>query len=411
MCYQCFDDLQKAYDFKKKCLQTEEKVKNHLKKRKYRTCFKISEIVNSNKDIVDLTDEKPIENKNTESFNEECTGKRSEVFNDYNSEKRLRTDFKHNLTSVVVESKSFIDEPESILPIDLEDNDDDDDNDSPEAILPITLEPEQLNSTLSIKNVKENVVKKNVKVMSTTTEKNGTEQYKIMKLQSEEINLSKFNKQEKTFNLNHNRTININSSVTLTPIKNTKIKNKESIHQGKSIIPPNNKLNESVTAESNRIEFLSVDMPFNSIFRCSHCNKDLQTALKLRQHMRLHKETHKCKICNRCFTSNGNLRRHLPTHSDFKPFSCIYCKKSFPTKVSLKTHARNSHKKNISDSIIDNCYVDSLVSEIEEIHDVPSFVNIEELRNSYSSAENSLSDDQNLLLWEDNNSAASTSLS
>ena len=51
--------------------------------------------------------------------------------------------------------------------------------------------------------------------------------------------------------------------------------------------------------------------------------------------MRTHigEKPHKCNQCEKAFSDNGNLRRHLKTYSDERPYKCSQCDKAFFTDL------------------------------------------------------------------------------
>ena len=51
------------------------------------------------------------------------------------------------------------------------------------------------------------------------------------------------------------------------------------------------------------------------------------------------KEFH-CEICEKKFTQNSTLKRHMLTHTKVKPNECDVCKKKFSQKSNLVKHFR-----------------------------------------------------------------------
>lgn len=79
-------------------------------------------------------------------------------------------------------------------------------------------------------------------------------------------------------------------------------------------------------------------------YTCPHCNKGFAQKEPLRIHMRTHISTnpddlelHYCSLCPKVFCHASGLSRHLITHTG-KTFKCSGCDKSFTDKSSLKRH-------------------------------------------------------------------------
>lgn len=50
-----------------------------------------------------------------------------------------------------------------------------------------------------------------------------------------------------------------------------------------------------------------------------------------------------CEICNRAFADRSNMRSHMATHQQTRPFGCNICDKKFSRKSGLKKHMKQVH--------------------------------------------------------------------
>ena len=50
-----------------------------------------------------------------------------------------------------------------------------------------------------------------------------------------------------------------------------------------------------------------------------------------------------CSVCGKSFMSRWELKRHLQTHADTRPFRCPYCSHRSNFKHNLKAHVRMVH--------------------------------------------------------------------
>uniref|UniRef100_A0A8D0D0S2 C2H2-type domain-containing protein n=1 Tax=Sander lucioperca TaxID=283035 RepID=A0A8D0D0S2_SANLU len=68
--------------------------------------------------------------------------------------------------------------------------------------------------------------------------------------------------------------------------------------------------------------------------------REPQSALNSLKHDSTCKKTFSCSECGRRFGQNGNLKKHMSTHTGEKPFSCLVCKKTFLMSRNLQLHMR-----------------------------------------------------------------------
>ena len=79
--------------------------------------------------------------------------------------------------------------------------------------------------------------------------------------------------------------------------------------------------------------------------KCNLCNKWFSEQIALQRHMEVHSDDRpfSCPICQWRFKQLHNMKRHLLTHSGAKPFACDFCDKSYTDNYSLKQHVAKIH--------------------------------------------------------------------
>ncbi|XP_076470285.1 uncharacterized protein LOC143300466 isoform X2 [Babylonia areolata] len=73
-------------------------------------------------------------------------------------------------------------------------------------------------------------------------------------------------------------------------------------------------------------------------FQCTKCGNKYTTPEALEHHMATTSHQYPCPHCNKVFTCERFLRRHLPIHGSEGQFVCTTCEKRFKTEHYLKSH-------------------------------------------------------------------------
>lgn len=85
--------------------------------------------------------------------------------------------------------------------------------------------------------------------------------------------------------------------------------------------------------------------PFKCLFE--KCNKMYSIESRLQVHLRTHtgSKPFVCGQCGKSFNEKGNLKTHERFHSESRPFECKECNKSYKTNGHLKDHIEIQHMK------------------------------------------------------------------
>nr|XP_022339023.1 zinc finger protein 341-like isoform X2 [Crassostrea virginica] len=74
-------------------------------------------------------------------------------------------------------------------------------------------------------------------------------------------------------------------------------------------------------------------------FQCTRCQNKYSSPEALEHHINTSSHDHPCPHCNKSFTCERYLRRHLPSHGSEGQFQCPTCHKKFKAEHYLKMHA------------------------------------------------------------------------
>ncbi|XP_018427594.1 PREDICTED: transcriptional repressor CTCF-like [Nanorana parkeri] len=86
-----------------------------------------------------------------------------------------------------------------------------------------------------------------------------------------------------------------------------------------------------------------------NLFKCPFCDTESSGALELILHIQVHDDDRpfRCEQCNFSTTDSFKLTRHKRIHTGEKPFTCNICQAKFTQKTSMLMHIQRKHTKEL----------------------------------------------------------------
>ncbi|XP_061923098.1 zinc finger protein 11-like [Entelurus aequoreus] len=112
-------------------------------------------------------------------------------------------------------------------------------------------------------------------------------------------------------------------------------------------------------------------------YKCAHCDKRFRDQYDMNRHnMRVHEreepnsttedvvepgslemlDNKNCSLCGKFFARQVDMERHMKSHSEDRPYKCLFCEKRFKNPYVLKRHQKEICKsKELKSSVVKKC--------------------------------------------------------
>lgn len=102
-------------------------------------------------------------------------------------------------------------------------------------------------------------------------------------------------------------------------------------------------------------------------FQCDRCGKNFKSCSILTSHMKIHSDKVTCAQCGKELKNLRTLERHMEIHSGQKNYICPVCSRSFTCNFSVKNHVRKIHPDDVhllppDGTVVNKRYLDRMAA-------------------------------------------------
>ncbi|XP_055711523.1 zinc finger protein 624-like [Phlebotomus papatasi] len=80
-----------------------------------------------------------------------------------------------------------------------------------------------------------------------------------------------------------------------------------------------------------------------SVYQCDRCGKELNSSISLSSHMKQHTDEVTCEVCGKKLKNIRTFEHHMALHTTQKKFICPVCSHAFRTNAQLRKHTQHVH--------------------------------------------------------------------
>ena len=98
------------------------------------------------------------------------------------------------------------------------------------------------------------------------------------------------------------------------------------------------------TSEQSKVEKEAIQKKKAKPFKCPKCDYQCEKKYRLNAHVKTHDKDRKCPHCEKLFSRNNNMKRHIIKRHQNNKDKCLHCNEKFLKKIEREKHITEKHK-------------------------------------------------------------------